>query len=161
MSLTMKFKALNLDLIYVTRVLGALTHLLPLSTAISLHLPVPFAAPQTSWVLACLRAFAPAVLQSGTFFPQLSTLLSHFLLVCSHIIISKSPSLVILSKTEPPQPHHSLFPLSLFSFIALEPNWHFLKKYILLFLESVRTLSLNNKDLFCCIFSSKTTTRGT
>jgi len=53
---------------------------------------------------------------------QLSYLLSHFLLVCSHIIISKSPSLVILSKTEPPQPHHSLFPLSLFSFIALEPN---------------------------------------
>ena len=34
-------------------------------------------------------------------------------------------------------------------------------KYILLFLESVRTLSLNNKDLFCCIFSSKTTTHGT
>ena len=46
MSLTMKFKALNLDLIYVTRVLGALTHLLPLSTAISLHLPVPFVSPR-------------------------------------------------------------------------------------------------------------------
>ena len=41
MSLTMKFKVLNLDLIYVTHVLGAVPHLPPLSTPISLHLHCP------------------------------------------------------------------------------------------------------------------------